>query len=237
MWMAVAVFVGSIAVIGSGCASAANSTARPQNPVLSQSFRLLLSADRGWFSPRERLTGKILAASFDGLAIANATGEARLIGAGGGVLQKASVLTNRVGEAVFDFDSPPGEELGSKPVCSLQVGVSLNDTTGRSANGSTLVYVGISPIIVSATVEAGELASGRENRVYLVAKNADGTPAQTHLGVKRLSTGEVSDVETNSRGEATYLLANPKGAKEVLEFILDYKDVESQHISLPVRSQ
>jgi hypothetical protein len=194
-------------------------------------FRVSVTPDRPWFALRDRITGKITAQTFDGHALAGAKGSLQLLDLGGNVLRRADIQSNAEGIADFDLDEIGGNR---SDVSQMRISVTLNDAAGRSSSGRATIGVGVSPVVIDAVPEAGELVPGVENRVYIVVRAADGTPVQTRLNVSR-GARNTSAIETDENGVAVYLLADPQAPAEVLSVTPDYKNSPPQNISMPLR--
>jgi len=202
-------------------------------------FNVSLTPDRGWFSRRDRLTGKISARTFDGHAVNGCKGSLKLLNAERRVLQTAEITLNEKGAGDFDLEALGAAGPDAQNVRTLTVWVDLTDAVGRGAGGQTPLYVGDSPLDLNAIAESGELVPGVKNTVYILVREPNGTPVTGRLRVQRdgwAGKNEAADIETDEHGVASFAIENARTPAEVLEIFSDIKGAGAQRVTIPVRS-
>ncbi len=188
-------------------------------------FKVEVSFDKPYYSPGERLTGKVQANYFFGKPVENAAvdlviDQGALLGVR---LASVQARTDTTGTAPFEFVLPDRLRADNKDLEEAQVtlAATVRDTAGQEQKKEATCVVAAHPIRIEVIPEGGTLVEGVSNRVYLLATYADGRPAQVRIAI----SGQSEEVQTDELGVAVVELT-PRSSR--IEWTLRAADGEGR---------
>ncbi len=177
-------------------------TVEVQRYVLPK-FKISVAFDKPYYTPGERVMGKVEAHYFFGKPVEKGTVEIAVdLGTlPGDRLKTLNAMTDARGVAAFEFVLP--ERLPTRDnegeEARISVATTIRDGGGQEQKKSESCVVAAQPIHVAVIPEGGTLVAGVPNRVYLLTTYPDGRPAQVRVAI----TGERQEIETDDLGVAT----------------------------------
>jgi uncharacterized protein YfaS (alpha-2-macroglobulin family) len=157
------------------------------------------------YRPGDHVTGTVHANYFFGKAVDHAAVTLKASAMDVELFEAATAEGRTDAEGVYHFDLTlprflAGREAnhGAAPVV---VEATVKDATDHAETRGEPITVSESSLLITAVPEAGKMARGMENEVYLLASYPDGTPAKAEL---RVHMGETqTNVTTDAAGTAT----------------------------------
>ena len=199
-------------------------TVAVQHYVLPK-FKVSMSADRAWYLPGARVTGKLNAAYFFGKPVQS--GAVALAGFVYDV-ERRQVLditgrTNDVGVYEFAFDLPAefvSAQASGQSEFLLQAAVT--DEANHTEQAGLSLPIAQLPIVIQAVPEAGAFKPRLPNQVYIVTTYPDGSPAPSEVDIQS-SDGQHFTAHTGDAGLAVITMT-----VEVDNIRLDLRATDAQ---------
>jgi uncharacterized protein YfaS (alpha-2-macroglobulin family) len=168
-------------------------------------FKVAVRPDRPYYAPGQTATITFQADYFFGKPVANATLEVRMRTLTGQEVGKpAAARTDAQGGYRLTFKLPAelaGRE-NDQGDARVAVVATVTDSAGQKQAASGELLMTTRPVRVEALPEAGQLVQSVANTVYLLVRQADGTPVR---GARVEVNGDATaDVKTDDRGAASF---------------------------------
>lgn len=165
--------------------TASESTVEVKKYVLPK-FKIDLNADKPFYQPGDRIRLKVQAGYFFGKPVA--AGDVTVVCTDLTGVEPAKVITDEKGSADCQIQLPDhliGQEQDSGDA-RISLDVLLRDTAGQEQHKMLSRVVTDKPLRIEVIPEAGGLAFGVADRVYVLTTYADGRPAAVRVAVSGL---------------------------------------------------
>lgn len=178
-------------------------------------FKITVDLDKPYYEPGQRVKAEIDAAYFFGKPVAS--GQVRIELETTDVQPRIAgafeAVTDKDGHAEVQFSLPPSFVGSSRDSgdARFQLLTTVTDTAGQKQTATTSRVVTNKPLRVEVVPEAGRLVRDVPNVVYLMARYADGRPAQARIAV----AGSSEELQTSALGLAIIEIT-PKTEKHPL---------------------
>ncbi len=188
------------------------------------SYLVVVRPDRRWVRPGETFTATISARTFDGQVVRDLSAQVVVEGVGG----TSAVLADGTASVVLTAPDRAGP---------VRIEAWVADAARREGVGTTTISASKDPARVLVLAEAGELVPGVSNRVYLVARRADGGPAGGVTIEARRGAGEAVPLAADAQGVAVMTIDKPRAPAEVISVrtIVDGVPTAWNDVALDVR--
>ena len=170
-------------------------------------FALKLSTSKGYYGPGDTIEGKLSAQYIFGKPVAN--GQVNIVAKT--MVEKmrtVATVSGRTDESgLWQFSLPLGRYFIGHGLtggdASVVLEASVTDATGHAEKKSLQCRVTKSPLRVDVICE-GDLVPHKENRCFIIATYADGTPAEVNLNLRENDSVKVSQksLQTSALGLA-----------------------------------
>lgn len=169
-------------------------------------FKVALTIDKPFYGPGETVSGSLQADYFFGKPVAGAAVqiEVRTTDVGPTTIASLQEKTDPAGKCAFTFRLPErlvGREQDDGNARFL-LAATVIDTAGQRHSAGLSRVVTANPIRVEVLAEAGTLARGLSNTIYVVTSYPDGRPAPTRVVVQ----GQPAEIETGTAGVGSFEL-------------------------------
>jgi len=199
-------------------------------------FKVTVASPTPWISlGQPDFSVQISAVTFDGHPLGGASGELVVMDTDARVLTRLPLKLDGGGFQSVRVNTPLFTGVADGAARGFNFEANLKDTAGRRAKGTLTRNASRGNMLLGAIAEAGELVQGVNNRVFLIARTPDGTPAKTNLTVKR--DGSTQTVQTDEYGVGVYELNQPKLPAEVLYLTSSGDGATTLPISLATRKE
>jgi len=199
-------------------------------------FKVTVSSPAPWIAlGQPDFSVQISAATFDGHPLGGASGELVVMDTDARVLTRLSLKLDGGGSQSVRVNTPLFTGVTDGAARGFNFEANLTDAAGRRAKGTLTRNASRGNMLFGAIAEAGELVQGVNNRVFLIARTPDGTPAKTSLMVKR--DGSTQTVQTDEFGVGVYELNQPKLPAEILHLTASGDGATALPISLATRKE
>jgi type II secretory pathway pseudopilin PulG len=167
-------------------------------------FRVEVELDQPYYQPGQKVRGKVDASYFFGKPVSNSPVEIELRAASAPASSESrlSARTDRFGKATFEFELPRsfvGRKQDSGDT-RIFIDASVSDSAGQKQTRTVSRLVTTRPLRVEIIAEAGTLAPGLPNTIFLLANYADGRPARARFTV----AGIEKELAANELGMASF---------------------------------
>ncbi len=206
-------------------------------PYVLPKFGVKVQTDRAFYQPGQRVEGTVQADYFFGKPVS--AGQVEIVGYVRDVDRREALrvqgVTDEQGRFAFSFEMPAYFVGGAPEAATATLGleVTVIDQADHAEQTSQTLPVSEDVILLDAVPESGELKSGVENVIYLLATYPDGAPAAAQLAVRAGS--ETFTLDTGAYGLATLNLTPAQGSPVTLE--IEARDAQgnrsSRRIELP----
>ncbi|MBI3929403.1 MAG: hypothetical protein HY319_27910 [Armatimonadetes bacterium] len=180
-------------------------------------YKVSLKTDKDFYLAGEEIRGTVQADYFFGKPVAQARVEVILSSFDVSYREAARLSGTTDASGAYAFTTRVPDYLTGQPLekgnAFLQWDVRLEDSAQQKQELASTVPVVASPIAIETYAEAGELAPGLPNRVYVLTSYPDGSPARTELSVRL--AGEEHQVASDASGFAEVEFQLPENSREL----------------------
>ena len=189
-------------------------------PYVLPKFGVVVSTERSYYLPGQRVQGVVQADYFFGKPVAS--GKVEIVGSVWDVQRTVAVdlrgETDEKGAYAFAFDLPTyfaGSALETGQA-QFVLEVTVIDQTDHAEQTSHVLPVAAQPLIIEAVAESGVLKPGVENVVYVLTSYPDGRPALAELTI-RVDGGTPAALSSGQYGLSEFTFTPMAGSPPVLD--------------------
>ncbi|HPA47590.1 MAG TPA: MG2 domain-containing protein, partial [bacterium] len=201
-------------------------------------FKIDVESTRDYYTPGEKITGKLKCAYFFGKPIADGTVKisASCFDVGFNEFETFEGKTNAEGQCEFAMTIPDKlvAQDSFKGTAMVRLQIKVRDGADHEEEKYHIAHVAQAPIQVELIPESGKVVPGVENAFYLVASYPDGSAATPELRVSlsgdNLKKSEKT-AQADDKGLATVAFEIPKDSSRV-DFTIQAKDTQGNEAKL-----
>ncbi len=189
-------------------------------PYVLPKFGVVVSTERSYYLPGQRVAGVVQADYFFGKPVAS--GKVEIVGSVWDVQRTVAVdlhgETDEQGAYAFAFDLPTyfaGSALETGQA-QFALEVTVIDQTDHAEQTGQVLPVAAQPLIIEAAAESGVLKPAVENVVYVLTSYPDGRPAPAELTIQ-VDGGAPVALSSGQYGLAEFAFTPVAGRSSVLD--------------------